>query len=813
MSSLFQDLRYALRSLRRSPAFVATAVITLALGIGAGTAVFSIVDGVLLRPLPYREADRLVAVQGVFGSDRVTVSERERARYRETPNLFQRVGVYQQDYVNIGGAGAVERVPLALVDADLFPVLGTAPLVGRGFSAAEDAPGGPAAVVLSYGLWQRRFGGAVHVLGRSALVNGVARTVVGIMPEGFRLPTDFAGSGTDVFLPLALPRSPDPRNLHYLTAVARLAPGVSVASANARLQGISRDLRQEIATLPGEWFARATPLATVVTGPVKPALLALLGAVALMLLIACANVANLLLVRAERRTRELAVRTAMGAGRARLIRQLVVEGVVLGIGGGAVGLALAAGAVRALVVANPPNLPRVAGLSLDWRVLLVATVLSIATGALVGLIPALRAGWGDLHTLLREGTGRAGGGRRTAGRRALVVAETALAVTLAIGAGLLVRSFLRLQAVPTGFAEEHLLTLQLSLPESTYPDNATSRRFYSTLLERVRTLPGVRQAGITSHLPLASSPGDWGVRIAGREEERLPSGRHPYADWIVVSDGYCRALGVTLHEGRCFTAADQPSTVAVVVINDAMARAYWPGRSAIGQRFEMSSDIDTVYRTVVGVVSDIRQDGLEVKPSPTMYLPYSQFPASQPEPTSSSMSLVVRTGGAPLEQARAIRAEVAAIDPTVPVSAVRTMHDVRARSTAVPRLELVLFSVFGTLGLLLVAIGVYAVTAYSVAERTRELGIRVALGAEPARVRRMILGEGIARAAVGVVIGLASAALLSRLMASLLYGVGALDAVTFLAVPLVVGVVTLAACYVPARRATRVNPIEALRQE
>ena len=614
-----------------------------------------------------------------------------------------------------------------------------------------------------------------------------------------------------MIVPLAFAGEPDPRNIHYLRAVARFPEGVTTERADEQLAALSARLVEEIETLPPGFQADAVPLTDEILGGVRPALVTLMAAVGFVLLIASVNVANLFLARSGARQAELRVRAALGAGRARLMGPVLAESALLALVGGGGGLVLASVATRFLTVADTTILPRLGDVGVDVTVALFAAGIAIVTALLFGLAPALRAARPD-HVAGSGGLRLTGGVDRHRLRGALVVGELALALMLASGAGLLMKSFLRLSAVEPGFDPDRVLTMELTLPEARYQEQSASRLFYRELLERVRALPGVTSAGAVSHLPLASNTGDWGVRIEGREEERLASGRRPWAQRIVTTEGYFDTLGNPLVDGRLVNDSDDAEAPPVVVINETMARRYFPDGAPIGKRFKLSSDIDTVYRTIVGVVSDTRHDGLDAEVRPEMYLPHSQFPATA-DFVVGTMTLVVRSSADPFALTPLIRSEVAALDPDVPVSRVASMEDVVSASTSVERLNVALFAFFGALALALVAVGVYGVIASLVSERMREVGIRMALGAHPRDVLVSVLGRGLALAGVGIAIGLVGTYGLGRAIEGMLFGVSWYDPATLVLIPVVVLIVALGACYFPARRATRVDPVEVLRYQ
>jgi putative ABC transport system permease protein len=812
METYRQDARYAVRTLRRSRGFSAVAVATLTLGIGTTVTMFSVVNGVLVEKLPYDEPDRIVMMWGTDADGDFGVSENERLRYRDQP-IFEAFGSYQFGTANLQASGDPQRIVEAAIDPEVSAALGITPVIGRSFTREETQEGGDPVALLSYELWQRDFGGNPDILGHTLVLDGRTRTIVGVVPQRFRLPRDFIGQPVQIYVPLVFAAAPDPQNIHYLTTVARLRDGVTVAQARERLRLLSERLKVEFPTLPPTFVAAVVPVRQVVLGGVRPILLMLLGSVALVLLIACVNVANVFLSHAESRTREFAICAALGAGKARIVRQLLTESLALAAIGGALGLVLAALASDMVVRLHPPNLPRVDQIGVDLRVVAFTAAASLLTALLFGLIPAISASRGNLQGALHAaGKSVTAGVRRGRIRRLLVVSEVALAVMLTAGAGLLLRSFMQLQSVKPGLSPTNTLTAQIALPEARYPDVESARAFYRDLLQRIRGMPSVVEAGAITQLPFASDPGDWGIRIEGREEERLASGRRPFADRLIVTPGYFEALEIPLIEGRTLTTADDAMAPPVVLINEETARSYWPGESALGKRFHLSANIDTVYRTVIGVTANVRHRGLGADITPEMYLPHAQHPSTRDFPIGT-MSLVIRTAGNPLGLTGQLRQAVSQIDAGIPLARIRTMNDVVEASTAGERFNAVLFAVFGFLGLGLVSIGVYGVMSYFISRRTQEIGIRLALGAAPRSVLGSVVNQGLALTILGTVLGIGGALALGQLMSGLLFGVGWNDMFTFVTVSTLVLAVALLACVVPAVRATRVDPIEVLRTE
>ena len=819
MDTLLQDLRHAVRGLVRSPGFTLAAVAALALGIGAATAVFSIVNTVLLKPAPFPEPGRIVWLQVVSPQGRNPGgSPAKFAYWRAQDEVLQHVSAFRGGRINDTGGDVPEQLRWAQVSADYFRLFGAAIVSGRAFTAEEDLPNGPKVALVGERLWERRFDRDPEIVGRSLSLSGEPHVVVGVVGESFDF-SDF-GAAPDVWTPFQLdPNATDQG--HYFTVAGRLRPGVSLAQAQAALAqatGAYRDRFPEVFP-DGEAAFGAEPIREMLVRNARPLLLVLLGAVGLVLLIACANVANLLLVRAVGRKREIALRTALGAGRGRLVRQLLTESVALSVVGGALGLAAGVAGVRALLSVSTVGLPRIgpdgALVAVDWRVLLFAVAVSVGTGVLFGLIPALQGSRTDLGGTLKEGGGRTGTGfRQNRTRAVLVVGEVALALILLIGSALLIRTSIALNAVDPGFDAGNVLTMRTSLTGPRFETAAGVEQVLRTGVDRLRALPGVEHAAATCCVPLE---GGFGLPfvISGRPLEDGPF--HGGGGWVTVSDGFFEVFRIPLRRGRVFTDRDVGGTPPVVVINETMADRYWPdgdaltGRLVIG-RGVMQQFADEPERQIVGVVADVRDAGLDTDPQPRMYVPQAQLPdaVSALALEIAPMGWTVRTRTGPGALGRQIQEELR-LATGLPVSDVRTMGEVVSRSTARQRFNMLLMTVFGAAALLLAAIGVYGLMAYSVEQRTQEIGVRLALGAETAHVWRMVVVQGMRLVAAGVVIGVASATGLTRLLASFLFGVETSDPATFVAVPVVLAAVALGAVAVPARRASRVDPLLALR--
>jgi putative ABC transport system permease protein len=811
--TFLRDARYAVRALVKQPGFALVALLTLALGIGANTAIFGIVNAVLLRPLPYDQPDRVVVLWSHWINwTKTWLSQPELVDYQQQLQSLKHVAAFSNTSFNLTGAGEPLRVAAAQVQPEVFPAIGARPILGRVFTAEEDTPGHEQVAMLTEGLWRSQFGSDPAIVGRAIQLDAKPYTVVGVLPAAIRLPLDYATrTTTEVWVPLALgPNDPQERGNHGLNALGRLRPGVTLAQAQAEVNTLTSGFNQRFPNAYDREFGLTLTTAPAeVFGAVRPALLVLLLAVGAVLLIACANVANLLLARSEARHKELAIRSVLGASRRRIVMQLLAESLLLSLSGGAAGIVLAAALTHALAALDPLKIPRVHDITLDGRVLAFTAAISIVTGIVFGIVPALQSARADLQPVLKEGgrDSRSGSGWL---RRALVVAEVAASVALIAAALLLARSFTRLLSVDAGFNPEHVLTLRTSLPPARYPDSASMVRAYADLGRRLRESPGVGSAGAVTGLPLATTRGDWSVVLEGDAPNRRLDRA---ADWQVVTPGYFEALGIPLKAGRTFTGADAANTLPVIVVNEAMARRFWPDQNPLGRRLTMGRNDRWI--TVVGVVADVHHRGLDAIPRPEMYRPHTQFRygGGPDAPAASTLTWVVRTTGDPRAATSYARAAVQGVDPNLGISDVATMDQVLADSTSDRRLNLMLFALLGGLALALATVGVYGVVAYSVAQRTHELGVRMAVGAQQGDVIRMIVQEGGRLALVGVVAGLALAAAAARLIRGLLFDVSAADPATFVAAPIVLLAIAILASYVPARRATRIDPIIALRGE
>jgi putative ABC transport system permease protein len=809
------DLGHAVRLLLKAPGFTALAAGALALGIAASTAIFRLADAVLLAPLPYEDPhDRVMIWSRWRGFDKTWVNPAEARAWRERCPSLADVAHWQVDRANLTGEGEALRVGAGFVSANTFAVLGARPMLGRSFTAEEDRPGGPRVVVLGHALWQGRFGGDPGVLGKAVALDGVPHEVVGVMPPGFALPTDF-GEGAAEPTQLYVPRAPEADELlefgsHGDFGAARLRPGATAARATVELRAAMEQLTAEGRYDPRQGHeAFAVPLADEILGEHRPVVATLATAALLLLLVACANVASLLLARGAGRHREMALRAAVGASRARLVRQLLVEGLVLGLAAAALGLPLARATLRGLSSALGAHLPRAAAAAIDPRAVAFALALAVFTTLAFALAPALQTARPEIAEALREGGFRARGGlshRRW--RRGIVVAQASLAALLAVGAGLMARSLEALTRIDVGFEPRGVLTARLNAPPARYREAVDVVRFYRRVVDEVRALPGVRHAGLLRVLPLGETIGDYGIDVEGYDETAHGPAQ---ADWQVVTEGASEALGERLVRGRLLQRGDDESTPDVAVVNEAMARRYWGDQDPVGRRFRIGS-AQRPWVAVVGVVGDVRHNGIAGAVKAKFYRPHAQFHRSRGGPTRD-MALVLKAEGDPLALAAAVRSVARRIDADVPVSRVRTMNEVVASSIAAPRLAARVLGLFAAVAFALCAVGVYGVLAYGVAERRQEIAVRLALGARPSQVSGLVLAEGLAAVGVGLAGGLLAAAVVSRSLGSLLHEVKPVDPATYAAVALGLSAVALLAGLVPAVRATRTDPANALRQE
>ncbi|HEX7183575.1 MAG TPA: ABC transporter permease [Thermoanaerobaculia bacterium] len=809
METLWKDVRFGLKTLLRHPSTTLVALLTLALGIGANTAIFSVVNGVLLSPLPYPEPDQLVMVwesNPGAGFPRFAVSEPNFEDFRRQSQVFAGLVAISEARFNLTGGDRPEVIPGASVSADFFRVVGVEPVLGRSFRAEEDRPGDPQVAVISHELWQRRFGEDRAILNKPLILDGLPVTVIGIMPPGF----DFFRQ-QEIWVPIGLEVNPLTRGMHSLATLGRLKPGVTLEGAESEMRTIASRLAQQYPDTNEGWSVDLISLKDSLIENIRPALLMLLMAVGLVLLIACANVANLLLSRVAAREREIAVRAALGAGRGRLMRQMLTENVVLFLTGGALGLLLALWTTRTLIAINPEGIPRASEIGVDWKVLLFTFGVSLLTGLLFGLVPALSSTGARLHEALKEG-GRsaAGGARGKLVRNLLILGEVAVALVLLVGAGLLLKSFSLLRSVDPGFRADRVLTANLSLPEYKYPDPGQQVVFFHQLLEEIEAIPGVQSAATVFPLPLGGQGSALAFTIEGRPVARVTEA--PNADVWAVSPNYFEVMQIPLLKGRAFAAQDHRRSIPRVIINQTMADRFWPGEDPLGKRitFDPPGEPEPLWRTVTAVVPDVRGSALTQEVGNQIYWPQYQQPFAE-------CSLVVRTEGNPTTLARPLRDAILSADRDLPISQVRPMESLVREALSQSRFQALLLGIFAGLALLLAAIGVYGVISYSVTQRTHEIGIRMALGARPPQVLAMIVRQGMALVLAGALVGVALSWLLafylSERINAMAYGVSATDPITFLIVPLVLLAVALIANYLPARRATRVDPLVALRYD
>ena len=820
---MLTDIRYGLRQLWKHPAFTIIAVLTLALGIGANTAIFSVVNAVLLKPLPFPAPDQLIAVGMTDTRQKGTQTELNSLSYpdffdfRDQNRTLSSSAVYRDRSFALTSEEGATSLRGVKVSAEFFDVLGIKPKMGRGFARDDEQGGGGSGgfkVIISHDFWQKHFGGDANVLGHTIMLDRRQHTVIGVMQAGFQFPIQndpidfYVTIAEDAANPDGSKPQTQNRGSHSLEAIARLKPSVTIAQAQADLEAIAAALEKQYPDTNTHFGVGSKPLREEMVGDVRTALYILFGAVLCVLLIANANVANLLLARASARGKEIALRAAMGASRARIIRQLLTESLLLSGLGGALGLLLAQWGTDALIKTVPQNIPRISTIQLDASVLGFTLLVSLATGVIFGLVPAWQASHVDLNSSLKSGT-RTGGGGEGKGRvrSALIMAEVALALVLLISAGLLIQSFARLGSVQPGLRTERLLTASVSLPEIAYPKNENIIAFFDQLLPKIRALPGVESASTIVPLPLSGSNMTTDFDI---EERPLPEGQRAAAPVRVIATDYFKTMGIPVRQGRVFDERDRFESAPVVIVNERFANKYFPGQNVVGKRIQpgfSADDSGDKIREIVGVVGNVKHLSLRKEDSPEMYLPQTQIPFN-------IMSIVIRTNVSnPNALTNSVRKELAALDGTIPLTSVRVFDEYISRSLARPRFNTLLLSIFAGTALLLTAIGIYGVLAYSVSQRTNEIGIRIALGAGKSSIFRLIVGQAMMLVGISLVVGVAGAFAATRLLNSLLFGVGASDPATFVAIVLLVSAVAFVAAWLPARRATRVDPIIALRTE
>jgi putative ABC transport system permease protein len=806
MDSFLQDLRYALRRITKNPGFTIVSVLTLALGIGANSAIFSVVNGVLLKPLPFKDPASLVALYHLSEGQRATMSGPNFTDMRRLSTTLADAAAISEYRTILTGQGDPVRLNAADVSAGFFNVLGVQPALGRTFRSEENETGRTNVAILADGLWRQQFGGDPQVVGKNIILDGVSRQVVGVMPPGFAYPADRVLWTPIEHTPGFLSEQ---RAAWYLTGIGRAKPRVAIPNVAAEIDAIGKQLARQYPDANEALDFQAVPLHEAMVGDIRTAVLVLLGAVGFVLLIACANVANLLLARAAARETEMAVRTALGAGRGRLVRQLLTESVILSVVGAGFGLLIAVWSVELLVTLQPQGIPRLNDVRVDAAVIGFSGGLAVLTGLIFGLVPAFQSTRMRLASTLKEG-GRSAptsrGGTRMRG--ALVIAEMALAVMLLTGAGLLIRSFVKLAAVDPGFHVEQALTFELSLPDSRYEREAQQVAFFEQLIPRLRSVPGVRDVGAVLSLPLSGSSLVLSFAVSGRPP--VPPAQQPVMHVRVATPDYFKTIGIPLERGRMFTDLDREGTQPVVLLTKAAVREFFPNEDPIGKKITLGwgrgPGTPRAGGEVVGVIGDVKDAGLNEADPPLLYLPYRQWPVQ-------AMSVVVKTSVPPASITDVVRREVYSVDPSIPISNLRTLEQIVARSISQPRFYMTLLAVFAGVALLLAAIGIFGVLSYAVAQRTREIGIRMALGARERTVVGLVVRHAMILATAGVLIGVGAAFFLSRTLSTLLYDTTPRDPVTFASVAGLLLFVALFASYVPARRATRVDPIVALRTE
>jgi putative ABC transport system permease protein len=803
METFFKDLRYGIRSLLKQPAFTLVAVSTLALAIGGNSAMFTVVNAVLLRPLQYPEASRIVVLEGINPPRGITQSNMSIPDFADWQNqnqVFEQMAGFIAGGVLLNNGDETERVHGTAVTADFFTLFRTPALRGRTLQPEDAQTGRDPVAVIGYGLWQRRFGASPSVVGSKVTITGKPTTIVGVMPQGFDYPVQ-----SETWVPLPLDPAKEARDNRFISVIGRLKPGATVSQAQAQLDTINQRLAQSYNETNSGWTVKVTSLQDRLVSDVRLSLLVLLCAVAFVLLIACANIANLLLARATARQKEMAVRTALGASRLRIIRQLLTESLLLSSFGGAFGLLLSFWLIRLLIAVSPANTPRFDEIRPDTRVFIFTIGLTVLTGLIFGLAPALQASRFDQSEGLKEGSrGNAAGARSNRVRSILMVAEIAMSFMLLVGAGLLIKSFMHLREVKPGFNADNVLTMRISVPPGKFPQGEARKQFFQQAIDRIHSLPGIQSVGTVMSLPLGGDTFNVWRDVIPEGRPAVPE-ENIDAAYLSASPEYFHTLQIPLIAGRIFDDRDTDNSPKVVIINEPMARKLWPNQNPIGRHMAIWRD-EKFPREIVGVVGETKAS-LDNDPGEQMYVPYAQ------DATWSSMSFVVRTSGDPASAAAAVRNEIRSLDKGAPIFNVRTMNDVLATSVAPRRTPMLLLSAFAGAALLLAMIGIYGVTAYYVTQRTQEIGIRMALGAQMSDVLKLVLKGGMALALFGIAAGLAGAFVLTRWMTTLLFGVKPTDALTFIAVSVCLFVTALLACYLPARRATRVDPLVALRYE
>ena len=803
MENLFKDIRYGVRSFLKRPGFLAIALSTLALGIGATTAMFTVVNSILLRPLQFPEPERIVLLESInpaMGADGSNTSVPDIADWQQQSQSFEQIAsfVWGGAFVTLGDE--TERVRAASVSAEFFPLLRTNPILGRWIGAGDIPESNESVAVISHGFWQRRFGGAASAVNSKIMIGRWSTTIVGIMPAGFNYPDD-----SELWVAFQPKLATEPRDNRYVNVVARLKPNVSLAQAQTEMDTINQRLAQNYPVTNTGWGVRLTELRERMVGELRTSLLILLGAVAVVLLIACANVANLLLARAAHRQKEIALRTALGASRMRVVRQLLTESVLLSLVSGLIGLGLSVWLLKLLIAISPANSPRIKEIGIDWRVFIFAFSVTILAGLLFGLVPALHTSRPDLNETLKE-SGRQGGtgGSRNRVGSFLIVSEIALSFILLASAGLLIKSFINLRRIDPGFTANNVLALRLAVTSQTYNSNEKRAQLYRQLVDQVKATPGVQSVGAILSLPLGGDTFNLGRSVIREGDAEIPENAIN-SNHLVITPDYFQTLKIPVKAGRAFNDQDNLDSVKVAIINEKLAQRLWPGENPIGKRFHVWRD-EKFSREVVGVVGNTKQS-LDEEAGNQTYVPYAQ------DPTWSSLTFVVRTSGDPTAFAGSVREALRSVDKTLPTYNLKTMDDVVTTAAAPRRLPMLLLSAFAGVAIFLASLGIYGVTSYYVTQRTHEIGVRMALGAQLNQILRLVLKQGLVLVVVGVGIGAIGSWFATRLLSSLLYEVSVTDSVTFIVVAVLLIIVALLACYIPARRATKVDPMIALRYE